>query len=225
MKKKIILGVLSILAITSSVSAFAYSDCKNETVDELTELKILDGYDDGTFNPDGLISRAEISKIIATITGYTEGVVEIESFPDVDESHWAFEYVKYCKTSDGIDGYDDGTFRPNENVTYAEAVKICLSAVGYNHLIVLPDDVVWYEPWLDMAVEYKVIDNKDKDPNAKATRLEVAEMVVRTIDLTQCVTTGYDGSVPQFGLAEAFVGRDGKEYPRTTLRSRYFQEK
>lgn len=229
-KKIVALSCAAIMVISSmSMSVFAYSDCDNEAVETLTKLEVLSGYDDGTFKPDALISRAEFAKIISVISGgadLDESDLQECGFSDVDSNHWAYNYILYCETSNYFDGYEDGTYKPNENVSFAEVLKVCLTVAGYNNLNIEKSEN-WYEKWVDLAYEYNLIDNKDKDPNGKATRAEVAELVSITINLPICRTIGYevrDGvMVPITEFADGTVDKNGEEIPFSSLLTKYFQ--
>lgn len=203
----------------------SYTDCTNKYVNELTTLKVLSGYDDGTFKPDAFITRAEFSKIISTVTGGIGTDTETlpkNIFSDVAENHWALKYILHCKAATFVDGYDDGTFRPDDNITFAEAVKVCLSAVGYDNLITEDGDN-WYEPWLDLAYEHKIIDNQKVDPNKTATRLEVAELAAKTINLPLCIVTGFDMQNPKYDFADGTLDENGTEKPLRTLKTTYLK--
>ncbi len=229
MNKKIISTILSLLVMTSSVSVFAYTDCNDESVKLLTELNVLSGYGDDTFKPANLLSRAEFAKMISSVTGFseTENSEEIENvFSDVDNNHWALKYINYCNALMLVNGYEDATFRPDNNISFAEVIKICLSAVGYNQLITEEGDN-WYDSWLDLAYEYKLIDTRDIEVNKKISRVEMAQLLYRTINLPLCRLTGYrvvDGfRVPVFDFADGTVDKNGNEKPFETLLTMYLQ--
>ena len=223
--KKIISALLSLLVMASSVSAFAYTDCDNESVTKLTDLKVVDGYEDGTFKPDALLSRAEFSRLVSVMRGGTaiesEAFRQVDSaFDDMDNSHWAFGYVMYCNINEMINGYEDGTFRPEENISLAEALKICLSAIGY-HQLIEENNGEWYVPWINMALKYGLIDNDSVDPDTKISRVEAADLIYRTMNLPLCIVTGYGFSngVPSTILDFA----DGNERPFRSLLTENFQ--
>ena len=92
--------------------------------------KIINGYEDGTFKPDGAITRAECAKIITCVmnmdTVNTEGV----SFTDV-ENHWAKNSVNTCAGLGIINGMGDGTFAPDAQVTYEQMLKMMVCTLGY----------------------------------------------------------------------------------------------
>ena len=93
----------------------------NSAVSTLSNAGILDGYEDGTFRPDGNITRAEFATITARFleASYDGG----NRFPDID-GHWAAEYINEAANAGIVDGYEDGTFRPQQNITRAEAVTM-----------------------------------------------------------------------------------------------------
>lgn len=86
------------------------------------EKGIVTGYADNTFLPSNLITRAEFATIMQRFGSLklNENVI----FSDVDANHWAKAYVGACKDAGLINGYEDGTFRPSNNITRAEAVTI-----------------------------------------------------------------------------------------------------
>ncbi len=124
-------------------------DWYNNAISTLTNAKILDGYPDGTFQPNGKITRAEFTKIAASFfekTGATEN-----PFTDVSEEDWFYSYVLNGYDSGIISGYqeDDGTltFRPNNYITRAEAMAIVNRTIGRapdkEHF--LPDMKTWVD--------------------------------------------------------------------------------
>ncbi len=110
----------------------SYSDISQSSncasaVNALSALGIISGYPDGTFNPDGNITRAEMAKmLIVTITGRSDGSENPGNFfPDVAAGkHWAAKYVASAYERGFIKGFEDGTFRPDENITYEQAITM-----------------------------------------------------------------------------------------------------
>lgn len=206
---------------------YSYSDCDDEAVKYLTRLNVLAGYEDGTFRPDASLTRAEFSKMIALVTGgeAAQGAFE-PVFSDAGADHWAFDYVMYCNALGYLEGYEDGTFRPNENVSLAEAAKICLTAVGYNELITEENTDEWYAPWLELAYEYGLTDSESADPNRNLTRAEAANMISTTINLPLYMISGYDfatgTAVPVFQFMD---GSSIDAMPFTSLYTTHFGEK
>lgn len=89
---------------------------------------ILQGYADGSFKPNQAVTRAEALKIILVASG-----VEIEdantNFSDVRAGSWYEDYVAYAQENGIVNGYTDGTFRPHQNITRAEIVKIIVKVM------------------------------------------------------------------------------------------------
>ena len=82
---------------------------------------IASGYPDGTFRPEQPVSRAELVKLIAAYFTASGGDA---AFPDVPGGYWAAEVIAFAASEGWVSGYPDGTFRPEQPVSRAEAVKI-----------------------------------------------------------------------------------------------------
>ena len=124
----------------SDVSADAWY---NNAVSTMNNAGIVTGYPDGSFRPDATITRAEFATIAARFSEvvYNGG----NSFTDVPENHWAVRYIALAEYLGWINGYPDGTFRPDQAITRAEAMtlinRVLERAVDEDGL--LPDMVTW----------------------------------------------------------------------------------
>jgi hypothetical protein len=92
-------------------------------IEKAKVLGIITGYPDGTFKPDKPVSRAEIAKMIYIALNIRSNTTAT-SFTDVPTSHWAYKYIMGLKNQGIVTGYPDGTFRPSNQTTRAEAAKI-----------------------------------------------------------------------------------------------------
>lgn len=101
----------------------------NNAVSTLTRAGILDGYEDGSFRPNASITRAEFTKIAVSFFKHAGGA-SANPFNDVPDSAWYAEFVKAAAELGLIDGYEDGTFRPNAPITRAEACTIVNRTLG-----------------------------------------------------------------------------------------------
>lgn len=101
----------------------------NNAVSTLTRAGILDGYEDGSFRPNASITRAEFTKIAVSFFKHIGGASS-NPFNDVPDSAWYAEFVKAAAELGLIDGYEDGTFRPNAPITRAEACTIVNRTLG-----------------------------------------------------------------------------------------------
>lgn len=158
---------------------------------------ILSGYSDRTFRPDRKINRAEFTKILVEAANVDfsliGGAYLNNCFADVKdlESQWFTPFVCSAKYKNWIDGYDDGYFRPEQNINKAEGLKIVLSSFGFTvpepHLIsVMPyrdvADGVWYAGFAKAGKENRIVsDGILFNAGWQLTRADVAGMVYRAM--------------------------------------------
>ena len=87
----------------------------------MQQFGIITGYADGSFRPDASVTRAEFAAIASRFERLTEGT---KSFSDVPSSHWAAKYINFAATCGWVNGYADGTFKPNNSITRAEVAAV-----------------------------------------------------------------------------------------------------
>lgn len=167
-----ILLVFAMLVTTVGITAFAdtqfsdIADSKVEVaVDKLVAYGIITGYEDGTFRPDNQITRAEFAAIVTRMKGVADSLPTdaVTGFADLDNDSsraWARPYVQAAVNLGIINGFEDGTFRAGEPVTYEQAVKMLVCAVGYevvakseyNKLLATnPNNVTWSSGYIAAA--------------------------------------------------------------------------
>ena len=140
---------------TNPYSDVSADDWYNNAVSTLTNAGILDGYEDGTFRPNGNITRAEF----ATITSrFFDATYEGEDlFPDID-GHWAKDYINESANAGIVNGYEDGTFRPQKLITRAEAMTMVNRTIDRHpdaeHLL---DDMITWPDNLETAWYYEQV--------------------------------------------------------------------
>ena len=91
----------------------------------LSVIGLLRGYEDGSFRPDNPISRAEC---VVLLSRRIEVPAGSSTFSDVPETHWASSAISAGTSAGWLSGYPDGTFRPDQNITRLEAVKMINTA-------------------------------------------------------------------------------------------------
>ena len=152
-------------------------DWFNNAVSTLTNAGILNGYPDGNFAPNGNITRAEFAAMAVRFFTDEEEDVKGDSFPDIAD-HWANYEINLAYAKDIIEGYPDGTFKPDQEITRAEAVTIVTRVLErYPHkeylledMIVWPDNMdetMWYYEDIQEATNSHVFDreyDEDKVP-------------------------------------------------------------
>lgn len=155
MKKSLILltGILVFLIGLPFVNAQEFIDVDGyaweNSINYLRENEVVGGYDDGSFKPEKLINRAEFTKIImgARFADEVNSSQNKNCFPDVAAGQWFTEYVCLAKEKGIVMGYPDGTFKPEQTIQQAEALKILLLA--YDQPIETAG--AWYEQYLNTA--------------------------------------------------------------------------
>lgn len=130
----------------------------NNAVSTMTRAGIVNGYPDGTFRPNAPITRAEMAKIIALFAKLDKTA---DRFPDA-AGHWAEAYIRLAAGNGWIEGYPDGTFRPNQSITRAETVTMIdrvLERVPKDESRLLPHETMLTFPdcrpgqWFYIAVQ------------------------------------------------------------------------
>ena len=146
----------------------------NNAVSTLTNAGIIDGYEDGTFKPNGNITRAEFATIAVR---FFEATYEGENlFPDID-GHWAQDYINEAANAGIVDGYPDGTFGPQKLITRAEAMTMVNRTIDrhphedhlLDDMIVWPDnpETAWYYEQVQEATnshEYTMNTDDEQNP-------------------------------------------------------------
>ena len=135
--------VMTMSLVTVSAGAKDFGDNGDidykEAVDVISALGIVDGYSDGSFRPDGSLTRGAAAKIICNlILGPTTASALSAStapFKDVPTTNVFAGYITYCAQQGIISGYGDGTFRPTGTLTGNAFMKMLLGALGYDSSI------------------------------------------------------------------------------------------
>lgn len=155
-----------------------YSDVKtgdwfNNAVSTLSNAGIIAGYEDGSFRPNGYITRAEFATIAARFFDVTYNGKDL--FPDIS-GHWAKDYINQAANKGFVNGYEDGTFKPDRNITRAEAVTLVNRTLDRHpdkshftkDMLVWPDNMdqtKWYYADMQEATNshtYQMKENSDK---------------------------------------------------------------
>lgn len=171
-----------------------------ESIMKLVDAGIIKGYPDGTFMPEGSITRAELVKITNMIYSYTDKQ-ENTNFTDIKTEDWFYENVLIAQKAGYIVGYPDNTFKPNDFITRQELCKIIDEI---NDLVKLPYTINIADEITPWAVEYvnNVISNRimlpDENNNfralEKATRAEVCHAMAMFLTETSEPSSGTGSS-------------------------------
>ncbi len=174
-------------------------DHPNRTaINALANRDIIAGYPDGTFKPDDEINRAELTKMVVATRLEPDPNEYKNCFPDVRDQ-WFAPYICYAKEQGWVDGYDDGTFRPNQEITRVESIKVILEVLfeeieegetieGQTALDIYTDK--WYSKYFIFADNRSLLDKQhitlsdegyNYYPSNNISRKEVAESIYRSI--------------------------------------------
>ena len=208
--KKVISAAAVLAMSASSVAAFAasYPDVADtasykQAVDELSAMNIINGYEDGTFQPDKNVTRAEITKMVVTALGSSAlknaeaSTGKATQFADVPGTHWAAGYVA-TGTSDiagnFINGYSATEFGPEDNVTFAQAMKMLVGALGYTYYS--EQNGGWPNGYLSYGYQLGISDGVTNVANdQQVTRAQVAQMIDNALKAPICIVNGYETNV------------------------------
>ena len=207
MKKLLAMVLALVMTLSLAVSASAFKDDKDvsadyaEAVAVLNGMGVFKGYEDGSFQPKGDITRAEVATILYRI--YTGDVAKSDKsglystynkFSDMTGAGWAAGYIGYCANAELVKGYPDGTFKPSGKITGYEVLAMILRAIGYDKNGEF-SGADWALNVAKYAEQLGILKNVDKATNlgAAATRELVAEMLFAGIQKDQVTYT------PAFG--------------------------
>ena len=106
-----------------------------KAAETLSAYEILEGYPDNTFRPNGAITRAEMVAVVIRMLGMSQAAESagtvFSKYSDVPQKHWANGFIILASNMDIVCGNGDGTFAPDESVTYEQAVKMLVCILGY----------------------------------------------------------------------------------------------
>lgn len=196
--KKIFKIVSMVTLILTLITQSIYAESKNftdlnksywayESIKKLSDSGVINGYPDGNFRPDGYITRAELVKLTNIVFSYTSQL-ESSNLTDIKPHEWYYDYVLAAQSAGYINGYEDGSFRPDSFVTRQELCKILDVINGFIELPFNKSIADKVDPWAEGYVK-RVISNRimslDEKNNfraiEKATRAEVCDALAKFI--------------------------------------------
>lgn len=203
------------LNFSINTAAAEFSDVNENTKNReailyLQEQGVIKGYDDGTFKPRRAVNRAEFLKIIIEGSLIPLDISDEVPFPDIDYGEWYATYVQKAFAEGWINGYPDGTFKPDQTINKVEALKILgkaqnwpigsIDLLNYYNLFEDIDPSQWYAPYIAYARQSQYLEETGSffSPEALMRRGSISEIIYRTLineDTTGTVSdTGFDVS-------------------------------
>ncbi len=169
-----------------------------EPISLLAMQEIITGYPDGTFRSEGNITRAEMCSLLIKTKGQVDSYATLEAaaeevlfpvfFPDVSEKFWAAPFIEEAADLEIVEGYPDGTFRPENSITRAEGLAMVtrladVSQKAYANQFPDVVDSYWAAPIISGAYNEGMLEflrNKRFQPKRKLSRAETVELLQRT---------------------------------------------
>ena len=244
--KKILALVLAFACAFTMFAGAAFTDqadikVKSDVVDTLVSLGIVEGFEDGSFQPNATVTRAQMAKMIYVLrTGKSDASAyndDKTSFTDIG-SHWARGYIKYCQSLGIIAGKSNTKFVPNEKVTAQEAAKMLLVTLGYDATKAGLVGTNWAAKTNALADENGLLEDVNTSFTSACPRQYAAQLIYNAIDTPTVVwrddaytnqnyangdnkTIGekYMGLHSVEGILTSFAKEDGKETYGATVSS------
>ncbi|WP_273321446.1 S-layer homology domain-containing protein [Vallitalea guaymasensis] len=182
--KKSICVILPLMLLLTSITSFASSD---KTATQLNKLHIIKGNGED-YNLDGQLKRTEAAAFIVRFMGKEKEVLDNKKyykntiFMDTIEGQWYIPYVNFCIENKIIDGFYDGTFKPNGPITEKSMLKLILTALGYKYNI----DFTWKEVY-KKSYEVGLIDDIKKanqtEDNKNYFRRDIVDVLYNALNV------------------------------------------
>ena len=243
-QKKVLALVLAFACAFTMFAGAAFTDeadfnVNADTVDTLVALGVIDGYADGSFKPEGTVSRAEMAKMIYVLrTGNSDASAyndDKSSFTDIGD-HWGRGYIKYCQSLGIISGKSVTKFDPNGKVTAQEAAKMLLVTLGYDAQKAGLEGATWASKTNALADENGLLEDVNTSFTSACPRQYAAQLIYNAIDAPTVVfrdgaytntnyqdednkTIGekYMGLKKTVGIMASFEKTDGKDTYEMTI--------
>jgi len=173
--------LFAIFFMITIIFNISFADIASDSGNILVKLGVMTGYPDGTLGLERDITRAEFSVMVIKLQGLeNEKITDTTKFSDVKTSHWAYNVIMKAREKGYLTGYQDGTFRPSNKITYAETCAIIVNMLGYNSTL----EGAWPDNVINKAVELGITENISATAKKELTRGEVATMLVNAMDVT-----------------------------------------
>ena len=191
-----------------------------DVVDTLVSLGIVEGFEDGSFQPNGTVTRAQMAKMIYVLrTGKSDASAyndDKTSFTDIG-SHWARGYIKYCQSLGIIAGKSNTIFAPNATVTAQEAAKMLLVTLGYDATKAGLTGSGWASKTNALADENGLLEDVNTSFTGPCPRQYAAQLIYNALDTETVVwrddaytNENYAGT-PNKTIGQKYMGLESKD--------------
>ena len=187
--KKVLALVLAFACAFTMFASAAFTDqadikVDSEVVDTLVSLGVIEGFENGSFQPNGTVTRAQMAKMIYVLrTGNSDASAynnDKTTFTDIN-GHWAAGYIKYCQSLNIIAGKSATKFCPNDKVTTQEAAKMLLVTLGYDAKKAGLVGAGWASKTNALADENGLLEDVNTSFTGACPRQYAAQLIYNTI--------------------------------------------
>jgi len=218
LNKVFALLVVFTMVLSTVVFASPFDDVSDdanyaEAVITLSTLGLFKGDDKGNFNPDKTITRAEFATVVVRTMGMGDPGPTATVFTDVPATHWASGYVQAATNMGILAGYGDGTFGPDDPVTYEQAIKMIVAALGYTPEA--ENRGGYPTGYMMIAAREGITEGANGKVGEQAPRATVAQLLYNALDVPLMVQTGFGSQVTY----EVMDGRNDRDF-QTILSSK-----
>lgn len=193
--------------IAEEKSEFLNDTYYEEAIGLLSYLGIFSGYEDGSMRPDTKITRAEMAAIILRMFNMQNYSEYKGGFSDVDSSHWAANIIQTVSESKVINGMGNGTFAPNDTVTYEQAVTMIVRAMNYGDFA--ESSGGYPSGYIKVANDKRLTKNAMGYVGEEAPRGKVAKLVYNALlanyPRLKSSEPGYNGTVNRYEETEGIT--------------------
>jgi len=208
LKKVLAFVIVFTMMLGLSVSASVFPDVDDsasyaEAVTILDSLGIMYGDDNGNFRPDDTITRAEVATVVVRALGLEDaaaGAKGATQFDDVAADHWATGYINLATQKGIIAGYGDGTFGPEDPVTYEQVTKMIVAALGYTPKA--ENNGGYPTGYLVIASQEGIAKGAAGSNGEPAKRSTVARLVFNALDVNLMEQTGFKVGEPEYEVVD-----------------------
>lgn len=186
-KKSFIVFLCFVLVFGFGSGFFAYAQndisMEDKAGEYLRQLGLYTGYEDGSLGLNRNITRAEFATLAVRIEGLEDLQAENQGktiFKDMAADHWASGYVNIAVSKDLVKGFEDTTFRPEEQITYVQALAVIIRILGYDGDV----EGTWPNNYIDKGRDLGLDKHITLSPNAPISRGKIAVLIYNALNIS-----------------------------------------
>lgn len=179
------------LAVVLSASITALARTPEESATDLAKYGIMNGFPDGSLRLENNVTRAQMAKMVVTALGREKidpyAGADQSMFKDMEKTHWAYACVSEAFMCRIISGFPGSTFRPDDNVTYEQALKIMVCVLRYDNYVLQKNtwgtELKYPDEYIEIAKDLGLTEGAPSDLKQPATRGFIATIISKSLDI------------------------------------------